>query len=144
MIEEIRFRLTHRKLLRQSQDYRKRNRTAINRATAEGKSAEEIEYLRHTAEHDDREFDELIRESITTNLCNRARNLILPLPSEEDAWSEGYLYRSRILTEKGIAELRSTIRKEKSERIVPWVTLLSLIIGLIGAATALVGVLAEK
>jgi len=143
MIEGIRFHLKIRSLLRMSQRVDRDNRDAIDQARVDGKNSDEIQSLEHDAQHDYREFDELIRESMTTYLSNRARKLILPLPSEEDAWSEGYLYRTRILTEKGIAELRSAIRQEKSERSHLWVTPISLAIGLIGAATGLIGLLSN-
>ncbi|MAS95059.1 MAG: hypothetical protein CMO55_17830 [Verrucomicrobiales bacterium] len=142
MIEAIKFHFRIRSLLRRSQCADQKNREAISQAKSDGRSAEDIQSLEHDAIHDYREFDELIRESMTTFLTNRARKLILPLPSDDDAWSTGYLYQNRILTEKGIARLRSAIRQEKSERSHLWVTPVSLIIGLIGAVTALIGLLA--
>ncbi|MDF1849507.1 MAG: hypothetical protein P1U85_01645 [Verrucomicrobiales bacterium] len=141
MIEGIKFHFKIRSLLLRSQRADEDNREAINQARKDGKSSDDIQSLEHDAMHDHREFDELIREAMTTYLSNRARKLILPLPSDDDAWSKGYLYQNRILTEKGITQLRSAIRQEKSERSHLWVTPLSLIIGLIGSATGLIGLL---
>lgn len=141
MIDEFKFHFKIRSLLRRSHRANQKNRNAISRARSEGQPSDDILSLENDEEHDYREYDELIREAMTTHLIHRARKLILPLPSDDEAWSEGYLYGNRILTEKGITELRSAIRKERSERSRLWVTPLSLIIGLIGSATGLIGLL---
>ena len=87
------------------------------------------------------EEDENIRELHAIYLRNIAKNLMVPSPNSKDEtyWDrDGY---SQILTEKGIYELKKSIRLEKKERrdvIFAWVVIIT---GLIGALIGLVSVI---
>lgn len=76
-------------------------------------------------------------------LISIADKIYLPIPpitDKEGLWKHGRYIQAWFLTEKGFTELRSTIRKEKSERIDYTSRLIGIIIGLIGALTGLIAV----
>lgn len=75
----------------------------------------------------------------TRRFCQIANRLMVPLPDRKDKelWEEQHYSRGRVLTSKGIWELKKLIRQEKCEGrevLAAWT-------GIIGAITGLVAVL---
>ena len=89
------------------------------------------------------EIDRQIRELHTERLLKIANKLIVPIPSfsDETAWEELSPYRKICLTNKGIFELKKSIRLEKKERRDIVFSLITILIGLIGALIGLISVL---
>lgn len=79
---------------------------------------------------------------ITKYLRSRANDLCIPLPQyhDEDYWHHEYGYHY-ILTDKGKYETTKKIRQELKERREPYIQILAILIGLIGALTGLFSVL---
>ncbi len=106
----------------------------------------EIGGLYSQASYEDMECTDEIQELNTRYLITEAEKLIIPVPSREKNsgfWEESRITGSDHLTTKGIAELRSAIRKESRERkaaILIWVTAL---IGLVGAVSGLIAVISS-
>ena len=89
-------------------------------------------------------IDEDISLLRTRYLINRAEKKSLPLPpmNEEDGfWETGRITGSWYLTNKGITEVRSLIRKDTREILEIFSKWVSILIGLIGAITGLVAVI---
>jgi len=79
---------------------------------------------------------------ITKYLRNRANELGIPLPdyNDENHWQNDF-GPSYYLTDKGKYEINKKIRQEMKERREPFIQILALIIGLLGALTGLVSIL---
>jgi hypothetical protein len=77
---------------------------------------------------------------------DEAERLTLPIPNEEDPdyWKESKFSHMQQLTVKGVAELRSAIRKEQKERWEHWQMRLTLLIGFMGTLIGLVSLLVKK
>ena len=80
---------------------------------------------------------------VTSRLVGKATKLFLPLPKQNDQnWKRGTMISpGNILTEDGIMELRSAIRRDQKERRDAYVSVTTLVIGLIGATTGLLAVI---
>lgn len=72
-----------------------------------------------------------------------AHRLMVPLPDEKDKelWQEQSYGWGRVLTSKGIWELKKLIRQEKRERREGFIVWLASLTGIIGAITGLAAVL---
>ena len=117
---------------------------AIRAARRAWKSPEEIEQLAYGEDRELEEVDEELSALITDHLISQARRLLLPVPerSDQDSWQECAVYVSRhVLTDRGIANLRTAIRTECKARIELAVIVTAVVTGLIGATTGLVAVL---
>lgn len=90
------------------------------------------------------EYDDLIDSLVTSVLVSKAERYMLPIPDyhAEDMWRESKTeLRARYLTVAGIAQVRTLIlehEKYERERIGFWMTL---IIGVLGAISGVIGVL---
>jgi hypothetical protein len=88
-----------------------------------------------------------IRQSMSKYLINEAEKLIIPLPelNDKEFWEDDLKYFTKnILTNKGIAQIRSQIRNEKKERSDQYLPWLVLIIGLLGAATGFLSIILKR
>lgn len=108
-----------------------------------GAKQEEIEFITHEYWSLDDQYQEDISSLVTQALLRKARKLMLPTPElgDENMWKRCQYFNRSILTEKGIAELRGTIRREQKETreiYLPWITALA---GLVGIITGLVAII---
>jgi hypothetical protein len=89
----------------------------------------------------DREIADAIGELTTSFYVEEAERLMLPVPEHDDkeSWRESKFSKTQQLTEKGLSDLRSAVRREKRERWEGWQMRLTLLIGLAGT---LIGVIA--
>jgi len=78
-------------------------------------------------------------------LCYIAHASMVPLPDGKDKelWREQSYSRERVLTSKGLWELKKLIREEKRERREGFVVWLAALTGIIGAITGLAAVLSR-
>lgn len=113
----------------------------VEEARKQGKRGEEIERIRGEAGAEHSEIQREIDMLTTSYLAETARKYMLPTPEygNKEMWEEQPYPRS--LTKRGVAELRSAIRKERKERresFLPWICAL---VGLVGAVTGLLSVI---
>jgi hypothetical protein len=136
MLECLKYRYNLVRLL--SEKNKLRNDYAKYIATAE--SSDEKESRESEASHFVSEIENNIRWLMTVYYRQRAAKLIIPLPNwkETDLWEDDPYSQRRILTGKGIYQLRKEIRSESRERLELFLRLLAMIIGFLGA---LIGVL---
>lgn len=90
------------------------------------------------------EWNEEIAWLVTSYLLSKANKRFLPYPSYregEDPWERGHFTGKRYLTEKGISELRSRIRKEDRERFDLFLKIAAGLTGVIGALTGLIAIM---
>lgn len=74
----------------------------------------------------------------------KARRRFVPIPSREtdEMWEQCDTISNRyVLTDKGISQLRSSLRKEFKAQVELIVTVLAVLTGIIGAITGLVAVI---
>lgn|SRR5574341_169174 len=89
-------------------------------------------------------LDEQIDLLKTQYLRSIANKMSLPIPvmnSDEGYWETGHVTPEWRLTNKGITEIRRSIRKERKERVELFSLWASLLIGVIGALTGFFAVL---
>ncbi len=84
----------------------------------------------------------------TRRFCQIANRLMVPMPDMKDKelWQEQSYGRGRVLTSKGIWELKKLIRQEKRGRrewSVVWLAVLTALAGIIGTITGLAAVLSR-
>ncbi len=116
----------------------------IEEAKKIDKGSEKIRQLQFLEHDEDSMYREDIDHLTTTFLTRKARRLMLPIPDLSDdqlwesyQWGGGY----RKLTEKGISELRSTIRTEGKERRDAYLPMITALTGLVGVITGLLAVI---
>lgn len=116
------------------------------RAVAEKLEPEAIRDLRRSEQWAVDLIDEEIDTLISDYYREQASRLLIPLPplnADDDpdgCWERNHQLGNLVLTRKGIFQIRSAIRDEKSARrdsILVWVTP---VLGVIGAITGLVAV----
>lgn len=88
---------------------------------------------------------EKIDQLNSRRFCQIANKLMVPIPDRNDKemWQEQPFSRRRILSSKGIWELKKLIRQEKRERREGFVVWLAASTGIIGAFTGLAAVLSR-
>lgn len=140
MLEAIKYRWQLRKLEKEyskiHQDYEKHKK---------GLSGEELENL--LAEESSVVWPVLEEIDLfnSRRFCQIANRLMAPLPDSKDKemWQEQSYSRRRVLTSKGIWELKKFIRQEKRERREGYIVWLAALTGIIGAITGLSAVLSR-
>ena len=88
-------------------------------------------------------LDEEISILTTDNLIRKARRRFVPIPPHEteEMWEQCDKISNRyVLTNKGISELRSSLRKERKEQVELIVMILATLTGFVGEITGLVAV----
>jgi len=116
----------------------------IEKAHKNGEARDKIESRRADAYFEYSYAQEQIDELVTNHMIAIAKKLMIEQPeySDDSMWAEArYVGRNKILSEKGIAKLRSDIRKERNERVNLWIPWITTIIGLVGALTGLMAIL---
>jgi hypothetical protein len=105
------------------------------------KAYDERESLIHEAMEVTGFINDDISYLITQNLRSKAEKLLLPFPTSNELWEQSPRTGKRFLTNEGIIEIRTKIRKEqrkRREKIAFWI---SILIGLIGALTGFMAVI---
>ena len=80
-----------------------------------------------------------LKKYISNHLLQKARLYYAPTPGYDkpEMWEERYISHYHILSENGLSEVDSAILKKKKERMQIWISLISVITGLIGVLIAL-------
>ena len=121
-------------------------RVKIEQAQKEHKSRDEIQALNSEKWHELQYIDEQIDSLVSRRLCRIANRLMVPIPDygNEAYWVEMGAYDvGKVLTAKGIQEIRKNIRSERKERWEWLFVLLAALTGLVGAITGLAAVLSR-
>ena len=140
MLSYLKYRFRLYKLYNQNRRLQKKYDLYIGSAE---RNRENTEELIAEAIHIRNEYDIEIRELYTDYLTETARKLVIELPSYEDEtlFEKPMGFIKKILTNKGVSNMRSSIRIERRERREGIVQLIALIIGLIGAITGIIAVI---
>ena len=138
MLDGMKYRWRLRKLERQLNE--------IQRTYAKhrkGLSGEELVQLRAEEGSEADPVLEKIDVLTTRRFCQIANRLMVPLPdrSDEDLWEESPYGLGKVLTSKGIWELKKLIRQERRESREGFLWWLAALTGIVGAITGLVAVL---
>jgi hypothetical protein len=143
MISTIKYRWSLNSVYKKIAQERKHYDKLIAEAKKRGPKKDEIPMLEAEffAVYD--EYKEDIGTLVTQRLLRKARKLMLPIPElgDENLWERCQFSNRSNLTEKGIAELRATIRREQKETremYLPWVAAFT---GLVGAITGLLAII---
>ncbi|MDI5985353.1 hypothetical protein QLQ85_11170 [Halomonas sp. M4R5S39] len=143
MIEYLQYRAKLAKLFRQKEAVSNSYRVAIRNAQAEPKPREEIQSIEHESYFEDSMLDEEISILATDYLTRRAKRRFVAIPSHEaeGMWEQCNKISNRyVLTDNGISELRSSLRKEQKEQVEFVVMIFATLTGVVGAVTGLVAV----
>jgi len=91
-------------------------------------------------------YEDEIHELWTRYLREKAERLLLPLPpmDDENYWEESRVTSRKLLTRKGIDEVRRSIRRELHERRSGWLTWVAALTGLVGAISGLVAIISSN
>lgn len=113
------------------------------KAKEDNKSSQEIYEIGHMYSQEGETYELEIMELHTRYLYSKAQKLLLPIPdyNDESYWETPNFSNRRHLTNKGIALLRSEIRKELHERRVGLLTWVAALTGLVGAVSGLVAII---
>lgn len=78
--------------------------------------------------------EEDISLTVTNFWVKEADRLVVPLPERTDdaMWYDGYFLRARFLTDRGVDTVRRAVREERKALLEPWVTYVTVLVGLIG------------
>lgn len=128
-----------------------RNRTKVlsaykedlEQARRDKKSRDEIAEIEHMARFEQELVDDEIESLESRYLIESAERLILPIPTfskDSDDWRQSSQLGLNLLTRKGMATLRSTIRAERKERREAKMIWIAAITGILGALTGLIAV----
>ena len=110
------------------------------------KHADDYANISHTYRFEDQIIQEDIDVLITNYLTRLACRNFIPISSEDDFWINCEYQHAgrRVLTSKGVSNIRSLIRIEKRDKISISIQLVSVLIGLIGSLTGLVAIVLTK
>jgi hypothetical protein len=138
MIQHLKFKRELSKL------YRKKE--ALHQAyklEKKGKSGNELQSIESREQFEATEYTEEISNQITNHLIQKARKRFIPLPeNNEDYWKQNPQDRYHdFLTEKGISELRSRLRKEQKESFELTLMILTSTTGVLGALIGLIALI---
>ena len=143
MISAIEYQCQVKKLFREQGSAVKRYHKLLAEAKKRGAKQEEIDILTHEYWTLDDQYQEDISSLVTQRLLRKAWKLMLPTPDrgDESMWERCKFSNRSNLTEKGIAELRATIRREQKETreiYIPWLTALAGLFGVIIGLLAII------
>ena len=144
MIDKLKYYWRLKKLYKKQEITKKVYDNLIKKAKKEGKKGNEIQRLYSEAGSEYFLIQDQIDILITSYLKSEANKLILPIPEDDDIkmWKEAPdMCPYKVLSEKGVTELRSAIRRERKERREAHISWIAIIIGLIGAITGLLAVI---
>ena len=144
MIEYLRYRAKLAQLFRQKKTMRASYAEDIRKARKEGKSGDDIRSIESGSQFEETMINEEVAILATDNLIEKARRRLIPIPSHDTdgMWEKCCVMDDRyVLSNQGISQLRSSLRKEQKERVELVVQFLAPLIGIIGAVTGLVAVI---
>jgi len=144
MIQYYRYRAKLAKLFRQKEALHVSYAEDIRKAHEEGKSGDAIRTIEHGLRFEDNMVDEEIALLVTGRLIKKATRRSIPTPplDTDGMWEQcSVMSRSYVLTDQGITQLRSSLRKEQKERVELFMMVLAVLTGFIGAVTGLVAVI---
>ncbi|MEW6536947.1 MAG: hypothetical protein AB1454_15155 [Candidatus Auribacterota bacterium] len=144
MIEYCKYRAKLANLFRRKKSLRAAFAEDIRKARKEGKSTEDIQSLEHQSYFEESMIDEEIAILATDYLLEKARRQFVPIPSHDTngMWKQCNTISNRyVLTNQGISQLRSSLRKNRKEQVEFVVMVLAALTGIIGAVTGLVAVI---
>lgn len=143
MFEQLEYRFKLWRLQRNRARISQLYKNEISSARQEKISSDEIEKLRHEERFETELVDDAISELATRHLYQTAYRYLVPQPGldEEEMWEESPVTGKRLLTSKGISELRAAIRKERRERSEHLWMWLAGLTGLVGALSGLMALL---
>lgn len=87
---------------------------------------------------------------LTKALVRKANSLYIEIPprpttrhgeDEIGIWEHGFVYNEFYLTNKGVSHFKAAIRKDQKENFDSWSRWITLVIGLLGIATAVLALL---
>jgi hypothetical protein len=139
-----RYRAKLARLFRQREKLRAAFAEDIRKAQKDGKPSDDIKSLEYQSYFEESMIDEEIAILATDYLIQKARRRFLPIPSHdtEGMWEQCNVISTRyVLTNRGISELRSSLRKEQNDQAELVVRILTLLVGIIGAFTGFVAVI---
>lgn len=145
MFDELKFRYRLRQLQRQSLSIDNLYIKKVTEARREKKDRDEIEAIVSDRQFESQLIQDDIAQLATQYLYRTAYKYLLPKPGldEEGMWEESRITGLRLLTDKGISELRSAIRKERKERSEHFWMWLAGLTGLVGALTGFLALLGK-
>lgn len=144
MIEHFKYRAKLTNLFRQKETVRNAFAEDIRMAQKEHKAKEDIQSLEYQSYFEECMLDEEISILATDNLIRKARRRFIPIPPHETEgmWGRCEKISNRyVLTNKGISELRSSLRKDRKEQVELYVMIIAILTGVVGAITGLVAVI---
>lgn len=144
MIEYMQYRAKLAGLFRRKEAMRNGYTEDIRKAQNEHKPRVDIRSLEDESYFEDSMLDEEIALLTTDYLIRKARRCFVPIPSHESdgMWEQCNKMSNRyVLTDAGISELRSSLRKERKEQVELVVMVIATLTGVIGAVTGLVAVI---
>lgn len=118
----------------------------IQTAHRENKHGQDVNKIREERHWETSLIDDEISILVTRYLLGRANRKFLPHPSHDEDkgyWNDAHQLGSRYLTSAGITELRRTLRAERADASGFWLSILSTLIGIIGALTGFVALLLQ-
>ena len=133
-----------RRLQADKRRIRKTNKKLIDQAKQQKKPRDELEVLHYDARIDIGQVDEDIWHLQMQYLSQQAEKYLLPIPEfKEDSgeWIQSIFTGRWRLSPDALAKLRTDIRPEQKERREYWTTLITLLIGLVGALIGFVALL---
>ncbi|MEO9786267.1 MAG: hypothetical protein ABJF67_01465 [Aurantimonas coralicida] len=142
VIEAIRYRWTLYRLQSAERAEQDSYRDAVKKARAERKPREEVDSLEQEAWEMSKIHEDAIYLHITNHLRQVSNRMFLPMPAMDDeaAWFRRTDYHRRVLSDAGIATVRSRIRREHKERSEVGLAWLAGATGVLGALTGLLAV----
>ena len=152
MFEQWKYRVKLHKLFKQKEMNRVAYDDQIQKARRDNASREDIEGLKLDCLQKEFRIEDEIAILVTDNLIQMASRHFVPVPSRksEGMWGNCVTFDQRVLTNNGISQLRSSLRKEFNERRKAFyervelvVKVLAVLIGIIGAITGLIAVIVK-
>lgn len=144
MFEYLKYRAKLAKLFRQKEAKRSAFAADIRKAHKEGEPRKNIQSLEGQSYYEEKMIDEEISILATDQLLHKARRRFVTIPSHstEGMWEQCEIISTRyVLTNEGISELRSALRKEQKEQVEVVILIFATLTGVIGAVTGLVAVI---
>lgn len=139
----VMYRWELRKLQRDRTKMRSVYKQEKEQARRDKKSSDEIAEIEQRAWFEQELVDDEIESLESRYLIESAERLILPIPmfsKDSDAWRQSSQLGLNLLTRKGMATLRSTIRAERKERREAKMIWVAAITGILGTLTGLIAV----
>lgn len=147
MLNYLKFKIKLKNLYKTKSKLQNAYQYDIKAAYEQNVKNEKIEYIRDCAYHETRMIDEEISLLVTDYWLEISNQYFLPLPSkkDEDMWEECCIMsRRKVLTNKGISELRSELYTYKDSKYRTELKLITALTGMVGAATGLLAIILTK